>query len=78
MNSLSDLGDYLDDATVTAAVKGKFLGEKGIDSLDISVKTTEGVVTLSGKVENPAQIGLAEQAAKEVKGVRQVNNMLNF
>lgn len=75
--SSESLGEYLDDASVTAAVKGKFLGEKGLDSLDISVKTTEGVVTLTGKVENSAQIGLAEQVAKEVKGVRKINNMLN-
>lgn len=73
----SSLGEYLDDATVTAEVKGKILGQKGLDSLDISVKTTEGVVTLTGKVENSAQIGLAEEVAREVKGVKKVNNMLS-
>ncbi len=70
------VGEYLDDAGVTAKVKSKFIGQKGLDSLDIKVVTVDGTVTLMGDVDNPAQIGLAESVAKDVDGVRNVNNKL--
>ena len=71
------VGDYIDDAKVTAAVKGKFLSEKGLDSLDISVETTDGAVTLTGNMDSSAQINLAEQVARKVSGVKKVYNKLN-
>ena len=72
------VGGYIDDASITTVVKGKFLGQKGLDSLDISVETTNGVVTLTGEVENAAQIGLAEGVAKEADGVKKVVNHLTY
>lgn len=72
------VGTYIDDASITTVVKGKFLGQKGLDSLDISVETTNGVVTLTGEVENSAQIGLAEGVAKEADGVKKVVNHLTY
>jgi len=68
--------DYLDDASITTAVKTKFLAENGLDSLDISVETTQGVVTLRGQVENQAQSALAEVLAGESGGVTGVVNDL--
>ncbi len=70
------VGEYLDDAGVTAKVKAKFVGQKGLDSLDIKVVTVNGKVTLMGDVDNSSQVGLAESVAKEVDGVRQVDNQL--
>lgn len=72
------VGDYIDDAAITTVVKGKFLGQKGLDSLDISVKTNQGVVTLSGEVENASQIGLAENVAMEADGVKSIVNKLTL
>lgn len=70
------VGEYLDDAGITADVKAKFLVQKGLDSLDIKVVTVDGTVTLMGDVDNSSQISLAENVAKEVKGVRKVDNKL--
>jgi len=70
------VSEYLDDAAVTAKVKSKFIGQKGLDSLDIKVVTVDGNVTLMGDVDNAAQVGLAENAAKEVEGVNTVSNKL--
>lgn len=72
----SAVGEFLDDTAITAEVKGKVLARKGLDSLDISVKTVDGVVTLSGKVESLAQVELAEKTTLEVKGVKKVINAL--
>ena len=69
-------GEYLDDAEVTAKVKGKFITQKGLDSLDIKVVTVDGTVTLMGDVDDKAQIGLAENVAREVEGVKRVDNKL--
>ena len=70
------VGAYIDDASITAEVKAKFLTQKGLDSLDISVETIDGVVTLSGQVDNPAQVSLAEEVAKKVDGTAKVINKL--
>lgn len=74
--SSQGVGGYIDDAAVTTVVKSKFLGQQGLDSLDISVGTVNGVVTLSGEVDNNAQIGLAESVAKEADGAKTIVNKL--
>lgn len=70
------VGEYMDDAGVTAKVKAEFLTEKGLDSNDISVKTTDGVVMLTGSVAYPGQIDIARTAASRVDGVKRVDNRL--
>lgn len=69
-------GEYFDDTVITTAVKAKVLGEKGLSSLDISIKTEDGIVTLSGKVDTAEHSRLAGRTVKQVKGVRQVVNNL--
>lgn len=68
--------DYADDAMLTAKLKGLFLAEKGLDSLDISVTSKDGVVQLSGMVDHQAQASLAEKIALQEKGVKSVVNKL--
>lgn len=69
-------GEYFDDSVITTAVKGKILGEKGLASLNISVDTKDGVVTLSGKTDTRAHSDLAALLAKKVNGVNGVVNNL--
>ena len=68
---------YVSDSAITTELKAKFLAEKGLDSLDIKVATTNGVVTLRGQVEKEYQSGLAEKIARGTKGVRGVNNKIS-
>lgn len=68
---------YVSDSAITTEVKAKFLAEKGLDSMDIKVKTTNGIVTLRGQVVKEAQSGLAEKIARAVSGVRGVNNKIS-
>ncbi len=70
-------GEYMDDAAITAEVKGKLLAQKGLDSLDISVTTINGVVSLEGTTKEASQVGLAERVAREVDGVKSVKNHLH-
>jgi hypothetical protein len=41
---------------------------------EVRVATREGVVTLTGRVERPAQRGAAEQIARATEGVEDVQN----
>lgn len=70
------VGTVVDDSVITAEVKSKLVGTKGIESLKIDVDTREGVVQLTGAVKDASQIALAEKVAGEVKGVKMVQNDL--
>ncbi|HCH7896459.1 molecular chaperone OsmY [Raoultella ornithinolytica] len=76
-SSLNKVGDFMDDSTITARVKAALIDNKNIRSSDISVKTENKVVTLSGSVDSAEQKDLAVNAAKTVKGVTTVNDQLN-
>jgi hyperosmotically inducible protein len=71
-------GEYVDDSMLTTKVKAALLAEKNLKSLDISVESTDGVVTLSGAVVSSAQIKQAVDVAKHVKGVKDVHNSLTL
>jgi hypothetical protein len=73
----SSVKSYVGDSAITTAVKAKFLAQKGLDSLDLKVKTDKGIVTLRGQVHTPAQAKLAEKTAYEVDGVRGVTNKIS-
>lgn len=62
------------DAWITTKVKAELAMVKGLPSTDISVSTTNGVVTLTGSLDNKAEISKAVSAAKEVKGVKSVDS----
>lgn len=64
------------DARITAAIKGKLLASRDLSSLQISVNTTGGVVTLSGPVSSPEEISKAMLIAMETDGVREVISTL--
>lgn len=74
----SGTADYLDDGRITTQIKTLYLDETDLDSMDISVTTENGVVTLTGRVNRPEQRPLAETIAADIKGVKQVNNKLTL
>lgn len=70
------VGEFIDDTVITTMVRGRLLAEEGLSSLDIGVETNNGVVTLTGATDNPEISRLAERVAKEVGGVRKVENKM--
>ena len=70
------VGEYLDDAGITAAVKSELLKEKGLSSFKISADTIDGVVTLTGNVKSRELADKAGDLAERVKGVKRVDNKL--
>ena len=70
------IADATSDARLTGAIKAKLLADRELSALSISVNTTEGVVTLSGTVSSPENIGKAMLLAMETDGVREVVSTL--
>jgi hyperosmotically inducible protein len=66
----------LTDTKITTKIKAAFATGKGIDSNDIHVKTTAGVVTLGGEVRNSHMAARLVAIAKNTEGVRAVTNDL--
>ncbi|HID3751807.1 TPA: molecular chaperone OsmY [Citrobacter freundii] len=76
-SSMNKVGNFMDDSTITAKVKAALVDHDSIKSTDISVKTDEKVVTLSGFVESQAQAEEAVKVAKGVEGVTSVSDKLH-
>ncbi len=71
----ADAGDSdqpVDDTWITTKVKSSLLADTDVSGLDIKVDTVNGVVTLSGQVDQQAQIAHAERIARGIKGVTDV------
>ena len=77
-SAAEEAGEFIEDSALTTKVKAALLAERNLKSLPISVESTEGVVTLSGKVASSAQINQAVDVAKHVKGVKDVHNALTL
>jgi hyperosmotically inducible protein len=69
-------GQTIDDAAITAKVKTALLAEKGVNGTSIDVDTSQGRVTLSGRVPDQSQVERAAQVARGVEGVKDVDNRL--
>jgi len=69
-------GVAIDDAAITTQVKAAIFAEPGLKTLQISVDTVKGVVTLTGSVDSPASSDRAKALASAVAGVKGVDNRL--
>ena len=69
-------GVAIDDAEITAKVKAAIFAEPGLKTLQISVDTVKGVVTLSGSVDSSPNSDMAKVLASAVTGVKEVKNQL--
>lgn len=69
-------GAAVKDTDITAKVKIKLAGVHGLNSSSVHVSTTNGVVTLTGTVDNSDQKDQVDAATKSVSGVRNVDDEL--
>ncbi|MBV7562854.1 BON domain-containing protein [Pseudomonas sp. sia0905] len=73
-----DLARQLSDARQQGAIDTAFALNRHLDPFAIEVSVEDGVVTLKGAVENPAERELASELASSIEGVRQVDNQLQI
>jgi hyperosmotically inducible periplasmic protein len=64
------------DTIITGKVKSAIGADNGMKDSDISVKTENGVVTLTGSARSPDQVTLAAALAQRQEGVTRVENQV--
>jgi len=65
-------GVAITDTEITTKVKAAILAEPGLKSLQISVDTVKGVVTLSGSADSQSNSDMAKALAGAVSGVAKI------
>ncbi|HMS82746.1 MAG TPA: BON domain-containing protein [Nitrospira sp.] len=71
-------GQIVTDTGITASVQGKLTGDKASNFSRIDVDTERGIVTLNGVVQTAQDRERAEYLARQVEGIRGVNNNLQI
>lgn len=69
-------GQVLGDSAITAKAKLALAGTPDLKSMEISVETVQGRVTLSGNVASEAESQRAASIVGSVEGVKSVDNHL--
>ena len=69
-------GNVVADTIVTGKVKAAISADNGMKDSDISVKTENGLVTLTGTVKSQDQVTLASALAQRQEGVNRVENQV--
>src|SRR5258708_38075762 len=67
-----------DDTQMTGQIQSRLTQDSGLHDKQIAVQTSDGVVTLSGTVENETQRETAARYASATPGIRQVVNNLEI
>jgi len=68
------VAEPIDDASITAQVRMALASHRSTSALRTTTQTLDGVVTLSGEAANQAEKDLASKVARDVNGVKSVNN----
>jgi osmotically-inducible protein OsmY len=76
-SSSRSAGEFTSDAALTAKVKTAIASDSGLgNAVNINVNSYRGVVQLNGFVDSQDKIQRAVTAARNVEGVRDVQNNL--
>lgn len=76
-SSMKKVDGFMDDSGITAKAKAALVDDDAIKSTDISVKTHQGVVTLSGFVTSQEQAEKAVAVVQKIEGVKSVSDKLH-
>ncbi|MDD5286519.1 MAG: BON domain-containing protein [Desulfuromonadaceae bacterium] len=69
-------GQYVDDSVITSKVKAAIFNEATLKTMQINVKTYQGVVQLSGFVNSAQSVAKAGEVARKIENVVRVENDL--
>jgi len=75
-NAENDWKDTANDAWIDGKAETTLLFNGNLNSFDINTDVTDGVVTLTGKVDTDVDKALAEELIESLDGVEDVENML--
>ena len=69
-------GEVIDDSVITTKVKTALIADKRVSGTNVSVETFKGRVLLSGYARSPEERHTAERIARNVTGVKEVDNKI--
>jgi hyperosmotically inducible protein len=69
-------GTQIDDSWITTKVNSKLAASPEVSMMNVAVQTDEGIVTLTGRVDDDASRRRAVQLARETEGVKSVRDLL--
>lgn len=69
-------GETVSDASISTAVQSKLTADRVSNFTRVDVDTERGTVNLSGVVQSAEQKARASELARQVNGVKKVNNNL--
>jgi hyperosmotically inducible protein len=72
--AVEKVGDYIDDASITAQVKLALLFHRSTSVIKTKVGTKNGIVTVSGVAKNSAERDLVGKLVNDIKGVKSIKN----
>jgi hyperosmotically inducible protein len=75
-SAASGVPEQMSAALITAKIQAKYFTDADVKARDVNVSTTNGVVTLSGRVETEAERQKAYDIARTTEGVTRVENGL--
>ncbi|MEM8816209.1 MAG: BON domain-containing protein [Pseudomonadota bacterium] len=64
------------DSDISAEIKNRYRREPQIDVFDVNIRTVDGTVTLSGRVDSYEARDQAYRLARQTEGVRAVVNQI--
>jgi hyperosmotically inducible protein len=70
--------EEIDDASITAQIKMALLFDRSTSSLKTTVKTTNGVVMLTGKATTNTERDHVTNVVSDIKGVKSVKNRMTL
>jgi len=65
--------EVITDSWITTKVKSQLVADRKVSGFDISVETRDGVVKLSGEVNNQSEVSHAVEIARSTEGVKRVD-----
>ena len=75
---MRSVDNFMDDSVITAKVKTALIDDKEINSTDLSLSTSRGVVTVEGFVTSTRQTERVEHLVRSIPGVKKVVNHLHL
>lgn len=72
--AMNESDQPVSDTWITTKVKTELATTDGVKSMDITVKTVNGAVTLTGVLASDTAVNKAVAAARSVKGVKSVDS----
>jgi osmotically-inducible protein OsmY len=76
--TLEKVGEFIDDASITAQVKLALLFHRSTNVVKTKVETKDGVVTVSGMAKNSAEKELVGKLVNDIKGVKGLKNKITI